>query len=213
MMIDVESGADFVQYYGSRYLKGKDGRVYWCTHPAQRGLRNINSVEFQVSHPNENSWVRETLKFEELPNRLFFGLPKLGCLVLGDELLYLSYWPTRDGGRGLDLNRIQMTSFNSFDLQREGIKVFSLENYQRLLRPDKVKALLFPEYTPLSEVSEAIANPLERLAFALDYNFGVFLSSQDESPVLTYKHRRCGSLVNGEPVFNDEPARLIWEGK
>ncbi len=212
MLIDVENMADFIQYYGQRYLRGRDGRVYWVVAHG-RHPHGVNVAEFFVSHPTENRWVSEQIRYEDLPTRVFFGLPPLGTLAINDELLYLSYMPVRDGGRGLDTRRILCHSFNNFDLHKHKIEVFSVDTFRRQVLPDKVRAVLYPEYSDTQTITEALANPeITRLAFAIDANFGVYLSSQSDVPMLTYKDSVCGTWESGEPKFQSNVAKLVWDG-
>jgi hypothetical protein len=216
MRVDVENGADFIQYYGNRYLRGRDGRIYWVVHPPQRGLRNIETIEFMVSMVAENNWERKVIPFTELQNTVYFGLPPLGVFAIKNELLHLSYLPSRDGGRGFDLNRIVKVSFNTLDMRKAGIQGFSLEDFHRLRAPERIRAILYPEYLAWDEAMEAFRPQGEeglpvRLAVALDKNFGLFLSSQSEFPVLVYRNSVCGRAEEDEPVFHDPAARMVWE--
>lgn len=195
MQLDVETLRDFSKYYGNRYLKGRDDRVYFC-HPVRGDDLDNNSMKFSVENSAKDSWETETIRFEAFPVRFWFGLPRLGSVVVESELLYLSHVPTRDGSRGLDHSRMAYHSFNGNE--RGDLSRFDPYMLGSLQAPHIPRQILYPVRVGLGEALQLLGEGKD-IAYALtDRRFGVFLSTTYEYPILTYKDTVVGTIENGE---------------
>jgi hypothetical protein len=197
MILDVETVRDFLKYYGSRYLKGRDGLPYYCQGPSGDDIAR-NQISVYKPKAKLDEWKQETVPFSQVDGKFLFGLYRLGTLAIGDELLYLSYYPTREGYRGLDANRIYVHSFNGAEVQEHGAGAFNLDNITDFrLPPSAVKALLFPVRYTLQEAIRVITEGGVVAVALEDPSFGIYQSAYNEHPYLTYKNDVVGEIKEG----------------
>lgn len=193
MLMDVDNASDFVKYYSGKYLKGRNGKVWYCGN--QRTNEDLDRDQLLLhTEDNTGAWVVKKLVLKNLEDAVYFGIPPLGSLVVNDtELLYVSSAPRREGARGLDIGRLSFNSFNGAELATLGADPFMLDYFGEQTRGRALaKQFLFPTRLPFLEALECIKAE-KGIAYCLtDRRFGLYLSSSFHSPILTYMDRKVG---------------------
>lgn len=222
MILDVETGADFYKYYRHRHIKGKDGRVWYLERDTERHHPEYNYLEFSVTN-KDDKWERMNVAFVQTPDLMLFGLPRLGCIELNNELLYGAYLSTREGSRGLDTSRIIWTSFNAYELKEWGLVPFTDRGeWGHGKMPVKdIKKILFPRRYVLGDALKILRDPdTNKLAVSLqgspDGCWGLYLAatSKVDELSLTYKTYVVGTILPDDtfvrgPACPDEMIRII----
>jgi hypothetical protein len=125
-----------------------------------------------------------------------FGLPLIGMTVFNDqELMYLYYKPSRNGGRGFYKERTIAHSFNSTLLTKHGMRTVLGE----LDSAPVVWQALKPKYATLADAWKDFQEGPDKLAYALTRVFGVHLSDT-EHPKLCYRVHEIGDVLGPNKV-------------
>lgn len=198
---DVESFADFLQYYSHRFVLAKNdpALMYFVDGPADhhRPARRA----YMTAYRNGDNPVQDIYNEEQLFSRIQFGLPSIGMTVFNDrELIYLYYRTTRAGSRGFGGDRISQHSFNGWNLQNYGLGKF---NPADLSRAWAAWGALNPKHVTLEAAWKDLnsAEP-NALAYSLNSRFGVYLSHKEE-PRLCYKMLEIGDVLGPNKVRLD----------
>ncbi len=194
-MRDVESFADFGQYYlGHFVLSAKDDSEMfyvngWSGHTKQRihmtSYKNGELVDDATTYTEAQVW-----------GLVKFGLPDIGMTVIGDELLYLYYKTTRNGGRGFDPGRIVQCTHNGFELKRYGLARIAPKD---IMFPKNAWAALRPKYVNLRDAWEDYSTGPVCLAYPLSRMFGVYMSSNPHA-TLCYRMHEIGDVLGPNSV-------------
>lgn len=204
MQRDVESFADFLQYYTNSFVKSRvdANAMYYVAGPSDAYKRAV-----LVSTYKDGVIVKNNISMTEIAvNEVFeWGLPSIGMTVYDDkELVYLYYRTNRKGNRGFASNRILMQSFNGYILQQNGLPVKKRES---LNEAEHVWQALNQRHLTLDTAWKDLTSKLpKKLAYAVTSRFGVHLTEQ-EYPVLCYKMHTIGEVLGPSKVRLQEKHR------
>lgn len=193
---DVESFADFLQYYEGKYVKSRTDPsvMYYIVGPVDRMRQSavVTTYKDAVLQGKE-AWT-EAKVWESMT----WGLPLIGMTVFNDrELTYLYYRTSRNGGRGFGADRVLLHSFNGWSLAQHGVEVLAKDD---MLSYKIAWRCLNKDHVPL-DLAFADLNSAKptRLAYALSYKFGVHLSAKPH-PILCYKMHEIGEVLSPSKV-------------
>lgn len=204
MRQDVESFNDFLQYYAGHYVKGRQPEQIFRIVVAHTATSAIIE-EFQGGKRIKS----EVMTWDMIKNCILFGVPRLGMVTLNNELLFLYYKAARAGGRGYDPARINFTAFNSWTLARTGQQTFTRAS---LSEGGVASRAMFSEHTPWDvAVKDVLAPKINRPAYALSYNFGVYLQGEYLNPILCYKTTAIGEILDVRTVRLTTTARIYGD--
>lgn len=196
---DVESFADFNQYYQRGYVLDRTDpeKMYYVNGAVdhQRPLRRIMMTSYKNGVVSEGEGLYTENQVWPLVQ---FGLPNIGMTVFDNqELTYLYYRTARNGVRGFNISRVLMHTFNGFNLQSYGLKRFDKRS---LTSPLNAWNALRPKYTPLADAWKDLSSDSPgAIAYALSSKFGVYLSHK-EYPTLCYKMFEIGDVIGPNKV-------------
>lgn len=191
MRIDVEDYDDFIQYYRGHLVRGREeGFLY---HVSDRG-EDGNTVIMNVYKDGRLQERHKQFHFREVQKLIYFGIPRLGMVVVNDMLGFLSYDVARQGGRGFDPSRVQVTTYGTWGWERASGRFFPAG--AELSRGEIASQVLFPKRVDWERAHVDLLNDTPtRPAYALTWNFGIYLDSGFVHPLLVYKDRQVGELV------------------
>lgn len=203
MRLDVESFADFIQYYRHSYVKARTDHNTLYLVSGAAGPESVQLVKY-VSGREVDSIVRS---WADVQNMVMFGLPRLGVVAFKHELSFLYYRTVRNGSRGYNSTRIVKFSFNEADLATEGLRVET--PFRALLdHPPYIHMALRREWSSWSEAASSLLAETPRdIAYALSFNFGAYLPS-DGAPKLTYKDQVIGDIQSLTKVNLNESSKV-----
>lgn len=188
MRQDVESFADFCQYYTDHFVKDRDPNIIYYV----AGALNDRTVRMQRYSHGRKTPDHVDMSWDTILNTVLFGLPRIGTIVYKNELLYLYYRADRNGGRGYDPRRISYTSFNSWLLLNHNYPTFQADT---LYEPHFAYLATRNAHTPWAEAAaDLLGESPKTPAYALSYNFGLYLGSA-KHPTLTYKSTTVGEVL------------------
>jgi hypothetical protein len=190
---DVESFHDFLQYYQHHYvLSQKDENVMFKVAGAV-DARQILMTPYRQGRTQGDGFYTEAQVYDAIQ----FGLPMIGMTAFNDqELMYLYYKPSRNGGRGFYVDRVVQHSFNGAKLSKHGLVRMRGRDLEQ---PEKVWNALKPTYVSLPKAWEDFQTGPDSLAYALNRSFGVYLSEK-EHPTLCYRSHEIGDVLGPNKV-------------
>jgi hypothetical protein len=194
---DVESFADFIQYYQHKFVRSRNdpALMFYVNGPMdrERPNRRLMMTGYRNGLPAGEDMYTE----QQVWDAVQFGLPSIGMTVVNDqELLYLYYRTSRNGGRGFGVDRVIQHSFNGLTLQGYGLAKFRPAD---LVQPPNAWRALEPGYVTLTKAWEDFQTGPDKLAYALSRVFGVYLSHKDH-PTLCYRTTEIGDVLGPNKV-------------
>lgn len=190
---DVESFRDFLQYYQHHFvLSQKDEDVMYKVVGAI-DERQTMMAQYRRGQLRGDAYYTEAQVYDAIQ----FGLPMIGMTAFNDqELMYLYYRPSRNGGRGFYMDRVVQHSFNGTSIAKHGLARMRSRDLEQ---PTNVWAALKPTYVSLPKAWEDFQTGPESLAYALNRSFGVYLSEKDH-PTLCYRSHEIGDVLGPNKV-------------
>jgi hypothetical protein len=204
---DVESFADFLQYYAHSYVRSRsDPKVMYYVHGNADPLRlraYVNVFKDGERH-GEGMYIPEAKINEDF----VWGLPLIGMTVLDErQLVFLYYRTARNGGRGFASSRVLSYSFNGHVLRQHGLKPAPI-------RFDQAKhawAAITQKHATLEYAYKDLTSKRPtQLAHALTYKFGIHLT-EEEHPILCYKTNEVGEVLGPNHVRLQSKHRELKE--
>jgi hypothetical protein len=192
MLLDVDSIADFAQYYGESLCKGREhGEIFKLINSG----RENGPITFTRYVNGKNSGNVAVATLQDLPKYISFGLPKLGMVAFKNELLFFYNTTERSGRRGICPSRILFRSHNSADIVAAGMEYF---DRALISKPGVAYKIVYPEYTDLkTAVLHLYVETPPKIAYALSRSVGVYLDSETGITVC-YKDTKVGTAkING----------------
>lgn len=200
MKIDVTSVADFNQYYGGAYVRGRaPGSVFYVDAMGRGG----DVIRLYPVDPKSGTVRRDALSvlLKDVEQYIYFGLPPLGMTVYKDVLFYLAQNSHRSGARGLRKGRGTSYTLSSGSLAKEVDTNYRGKYGSYISAPGYPTAVLWPDYTPWKLGLEALAEG-KVAAVALNKEWGVYTSDDAPIPQLCYKSHRVGEITPGGARLN-----------
>jgi hypothetical protein len=193
MRTDVESFDDFIQYYTEHFVKSRvDPDILYMV-----GGRYEHEVATMAMYTSGRLTRNVIMTWEMIKNTVLFGIPRLGTIVYKNELLYLYYQTTRNGGRGFDPRRIGYLSFNGWYLTKRNYPTFTTD---LMYHAPFVHNAVRQGHTPWDEAQTDLLSTTPKFpAYALSYNFGAYLGDS-EFPSLTYKSKSIGVILRANTI-------------
>lgn len=194
-MKDVESFADFIQYYQSHYvLSSKDPELMYFVAGNPDGIR---SRVMMTGYRNGRDVGTDVHLEQSVYDNVQFGLPEIGMTVFNDqELIYLHYRTARNGSRGFSRERVVQCTHNGAMLRKHGLQPF---NPYELANAEHAWRSLRPTYNTLKDAWDDFESGPKSLAYALSRVFGVYMSAK-EHPTLCYRMYEIGDVLGPNKV-------------
>lgn len=194
---DVESFADFVQYYQHKFVRSQNdpNLMYYVNGPVDVGrpARRVMMTSYRGGVSAGESMYTEPQVWEAVQ----FGLPSIGMTVFNDqELMYLYYRTSRNGGRGFGIDRVIQHSFNGYNLQGYGLPKFRNAD---IVQAENAWKAINPQYVTLEEAWKDFQDGPNKLAYALSRVFGVYMSHK-EHPTLCYRTLEIGDVLGPNKI-------------
>lgn len=194
---DVESFADFIQYYQHKFVLSRNDPtlMFYVNGPVDAGrpARRVLMTAYKGGKSSGEDMFTEPQVWDAVQ----FGLPMIGMTVFNDqELTYLYYRTSRNGGRGFGSDRVVQHSFNGYNLQGYGLTKF---RQTELVEAKNAWQAINPQYASLAEAWKDFQEGPSKLAYALSRVFGVYLSHK-QHPTLCYRMQEIGDVLGPNKV-------------